>query len=331
MGVEAKPDCNFSALGGTSPHEADDARYRQYRAEWEGRPRRFEAGAFPVHLDLEATSRCNLKCTFCDKLPFLPREKLGDMDFGLFGRILDEGREHGLCGLKLSYRGEPLLHPRIADMVRKAKDCGVIDVYFNTNGMLLTETMAAQLMDAGLDRVSISVEGTDANAFEAARVGAKFERIKANAARLIELRERRRLDHPKVRIQTVALPGLDLTAYAAYWSAYCDQTAAIDYKDPATLPEQAREAPGWACPQPWQRLTIEWDGTVHPCNNDDQARALVGNAREMSIAECWRASCVEGLRNLHQAGRSHLAEACAGCPWRAAQVAKAQADVGHQP
>ncbi|MBA4358749.1 MAG: hypothetical protein C0405_13600, partial [Desulfovibrio sp.] len=233
-----------------------------------------------------------------------------------------EGREHELCGLKLSYRGEPLLHPRIADMVRKAKDCGVIDVYFNTNGMLLTERLTAQLLEAGLDRISISVEGTDAKAFETARVGAKFERIKANAAALLEMRERRGLTFPQVRIQTVGLPGLDLTKYAAYWSSYCDQTAAIDYKDPTTLPDHAQEAPGWACPQPWQRLTVEWDGDVHPCNNDDQARALVGNARDMSIVECWQAPSVERLRLRHQAGQSHLVEACAGCPWRAAQVAK---------
>ncbi len=322
MGVEAKANSNFSALGGANPHDVDDARYRQYRAEWEGRPKRFEAGEFPVHLDLEATSRCNLKCTFCDKLPFLPREKLGDMDFGLFSRILDECREHGLSGLKLSYRGEPLLHPRIADMVRKAKDCGVIDVYFNTNGMLLTESMANALMDAGLDRISISVEGTDTQAFEAARVGAKLERIKANVARLLELRHARGLDYPKVRLQTVALPGLDLEMYAAHWADYCDQTAAVDYKDPATHPEQAQTAPGWACPQPWQRLTVEWDGSVHPCNNDDQDLAQVANARDLSIRACWQADSVRELRRLHQAGLSHLVPACATCPWRAAQVKK---------
>ncbi len=129
----------------------------------------------------------------------------------------------------------------------------------------------------------------------------------------------------------MALPGLNLTSYAAYWSGYCDQTAAIDYKDPATQPESAPVAPNWACPQPWQRMTVEWDGCVHPCNNDDQDLAQVANAHHASIQECWRDASVRELRRLHQAGRSHEIAACAACPWRGAQVAKIPAFAPNQP
>lgn len=320
MTIEPKANSNFTVLGGTSPHEHGDARYQAYRADWYGRPRRFEAGDFPLHLDLEATSRCNLRCVFCDKLPVLPREKIGDMDFALYERILAEAGEHGLCGLKLSYRGEPLLHPRIVDMVRLAKRHGVQDVYFNTNGMLLTEDLAAALMDAGLDRISISMEGTDPLAFESARRGASFGRIKANVAGLLALRRRRGLGIPHVRLQTVVLPGIDLEAYAAYWGPLSDETAAVDYKD---VRVEQRETPGWACPQPWQRVTVEWDGTVHPCNNDDQQRAVLGNAAQTSLAECWRGPAACALRELHRVGNAHVSPACAVCPWRAAQADKA--------
>ena len=110
-------------------------------------------------------------------------------------------RPEGLCGMKLSYRGEPLLHPRIADMVAYAKDHGVLDIYFNTNAMLLTEKKAKALIAARLNRISISVEGTDPVAFERERVGARFEKIKENVGRLKRLREEAGTEFPKIRIQ----------------------------------------------------------------------------------------------------------------------------------
>ena len=250
---------NISRLGGTSVHSSEDAYYKEYRQEWHRRPEQFDTGSFPVHFDIEATSRCNLRCTFCDKLPTMAPEQFGDIDFDLYTKIIDQGVEAGLYSVKLSYRGEPLMHKRLADMVRYAKDRGVVDVYFNTNAMLLTEKRSKELVQAGLDRISISIEGTEPKAFEAARVGASFERIRQNVLQLRQVKKALDTEHPKIRIQTVALPGIDLDSYHNFWEPYCDETAAIDYKDCEQAP-LAFEAENWACPQLWQRMTIEWDG-----------------------------------------------------------------------
>lgn len=322
MTAKATANCNFSQLGGDDPHADRGERYREYRARWENQPAKFKPGTYPVHLDLEATSLCNLKCTFCDKLPVLKPSQMGNMDFGLYTKIIDEGVANGLCSIKLSYRGEPLLHPRLADMVSYAKERGILDIYFNTNGMLLTEEKSAALIDAGLDRISISVEGTDPDAFEQARVGANFERIRQNIARLMELRRVRGTDYPNIRCQTVVLPGIDLQEYANYWQPYCDETAAIDFKDAEDEKPQELVRTDWACPQPWQRMTIEWDGTMHPCNNDDQGKAVLGNACEMPVAKAWRSEMANNLRANHQCGKSHEVEACAVCPWRQTQILK---------
>lgn len=319
MTTKATPNSNFHSLGGNDPHSSDDDRYQEYRTAWLQRPINFSPGNFPVHLDIEATTRCNLKCTFCDKLPFLSKEQMGDMNYDLYTQIIDEGMANGLYSIKLSYRGEPLLHPRLVDMVKYAKESGVIDVYFNTNGTLLTNQLAEDLIHAGLDRISVSVEGVDPTAFEKARVGASFERIKANLSNLIERRNAIQSPTPKVRVQTVRLPNLDLKAYAHYWDKYCDETAAIDFKDTDQSFNEVI-AKDWACPQLWQRMTIEWNGVIHPCNNDDQGNIVVGKAGETSLSEIWKSRQVKRIRKSHQAGLSHEIEACAICPWRAAQI-----------
>lgn len=319
--VNVKPNANFTRLGGASIHKSIDEKYNSYRRMWRENPKKFIAGPFPIHLDIEATNRCNLKCKFCDKLPYLKAHEFGDMDYDLYKRIIDEGAEKGLCSVKLSYRGEPLLHNRIADMVGYARGKGILDIYFNTNAMLLTESMAKALIDAGLNRISISIEGTDKTAFERARVGAKFDRIKKNVQALLAIREKSNLDLPKVRMQTVALPGINLEEYAEYWAPFCDETAAIDYKDAVQRSEKL-VASDWACPQLWQRMTIEWDGVIMACNNDDYRLLSPGNVNIISVEKCWHATLVNRARQLHQSGRSHEMKACNGCPWRTTQIMK---------
>lgn len=318
------PNANFYSLGGNSVHDNFSSEYQEYRKAWMELPASFELRDFPMHLDIETTSRCNLKCTFCDKLPLLQRNQLGDIDFALYRKIIDEGAEHRLWGVKLSYRGEPLLHKKIVEMVEYAVRRNVLDVYFNTNGMLLTKTIAQRLIDAGLTRISVSVEGTDPVAFEKERIGAKLDTIMSNISTLIDLRDRAGVEYPKIRVQTVRFPGLDLDQYTTYWSTRCDEVAAVDYKNESRRVQELRH--DWGCPQLWQRMTIEWDGSVFPCNNDDLRALSSGNARTKTIYDCWHDSRVQAVRELHRNGQSHLVQDCNGCPWRTAQITKLQSN-----
>jgi MoaA/NifB/PqqE/SkfB family radical SAM enzyme len=319
-----QPDSNFKSLGGVSVHSDNSSEYQDYRRFWKEYPIKFFVRDFPLHLDIESTSACNLRCTFCDKLPVVGSGQLGFIDLGLYKNIIDEGAEHNLYGVKLSYRGEPLLHKDIVSMVSYAKSKGILDVYFNTNAMLLTESMSAELIDAGLNRISISMEGTDPVAFEKERIGAKFNVILKNIETLQKVKYQKRVDHPKIRIQTVFLDDLDIKEYTVFWKKYCDEVAAVDYKD-GTKRENGIIA-NWACPQLWQRMTIEWDGTVLPCNNDDLRLLSPGNANNISIYDCWHSSIIEGVREKHKHGKSHDVIDCDGCPWRTAQISKLKAE-----
>ena len=319
--ITAEPNANITILAGSSVHANQEPRYLEYRRRWMENPRNFFVEDFPIHLDIEPSNRCNLQCIFCDKLPYLSPDEFGDMEYGLYTKIIDEGSDKGLCSIKLSYRGEPLLHPRLPHMIAYARKKGILDVYFNTNAMLLTEAKSRALIEAGLSRISISVEGIDEVAYEQARIGARFDRIKRNVETLLNVREFMGVDFPRVRIQTVVLPEIDLEEYTKYWSAYCDETAAIDYKE-AEKRDETLVAPDWACPQLWQRMTIEWDGRIMPCNNDDYRHLSPGNSSDMSVFKSWHAEVVRNARELHMQGRSHELPACNGCPWRTTQIMK---------
>ena len=62
--VSAEPNANFTMLAGSSVHTNQEPRYLEYRRRWMENPRNFVVEDFPIHLDIEATNRCNLKMCF---------------------------------------------------------------------------------------------------------------------------------------------------------------------------------------------------------------------------------------------------------------------------
>jgi len=269
---------------------------------------------FPPHLDIEVTSRCNFNCTFCDKQPLLQSGQLGDIDLDLFRRIIDEGRLYRLQSVQLSYRGEPLLHKDLGEMIRYSKHSGVKEVSFCTNGTLLTPRISENLICSGLDSINISVQGADQETFESERLGAKFSHIIRNIRFFRDIRKNDGMKPPFVRVQAVALPELDTEQYFSFWEPLCDEVVVVDYKD--ALNRKNGIVTDWVCEQPWQRMTVLWDGTILGCNNDDLRLTSPGNAREMAISEAWGHEKVRSVRQLQLLGRSHEIAACDGCPYR---------------
>ncbi len=115
--------------------------------------------SFPQTLFIETTTRCNLACPMCARCAPGWQGGFGDMDLALFER-LDESLRHAEAVI-LNGMGEPLLHPDLGRMIRYVKQrqpangwCGL-----QTNGLLLTPALAAELADAGLDVVCLSHDG----------------------------------------------------------------------------------------------------------------------------------------------------------------------------
>ena len=110
-------------------------------------------------LRVSLTDRCNFRCVYC--MPAGGVEWLPGPDLLADGEILDvvraAAREHGVRRIKLT-GGEPTLRPGLAGLVRALRASGdVDDLSMTTNGALL-EKLAGPLRDAGLDRVTVSVD-----------------------------------------------------------------------------------------------------------------------------------------------------------------------------
>ncbi len=148
-------------------------------------------------LQIEPTTRCNFTCGFCCGRR-MPQE---DLDFEVFERALDtfESLEH----VELQGEGESILHPRFADMIDTLRARG-IKVSFITNGSLLKPSVVSHLLQAGVDKISVSIESPDAECFQQIR-GGKLSKVLHNLEHLMAEKQRLGLDRPVVGLSITVL------------------------------------------------------------------------------------------------------------------------------
>ena len=99
--------------------------------------------------------------------------------------------------------GEPLLHPKISDMIRLLHEQGY-KTEMISNGSLLTPTMCAKLLDAGLDWLFVSLDGSDSGSYAAMRPGADYTEVVSNLAWLQNEKKKRRQAVPFLGVEFVA-------------------------------------------------------------------------------------------------------------------------------
>jgi radical SAM protein with 4Fe4S-binding SPASM domain len=312
---------NFHHLAGKDLLCKKDDSFKEYRKKWQEWPKKFYVGEFPLFIDIEITNACNLKCPFCPTTPERGSLKKGLMSLDIVKKIIDEGADNGLYGVKFNIRGEPLLHPELHEFVQYAKKKGLVDVYFNTNAMLLTEEVSKRLIDAGLDRISVSFEGYTKDVYERHRVGSNYDTVLANITKLRALKKKIGVTHPRIRVQTVMLPGLEpfFDGYRKFWAERVDEVGFIDHQEEKF---QRRMQYSWACPQIWQRLGVWWDGTILPCNHDFGTQLFLGKIQDISIKGVWHSDKLNKIRNIHKKGMAHEIPACETCHIRNTEIFK---------
>ena len=119
------------------------------------------------NLRLSVTDRCNLRCQYCmpeTDYVWLPREEI--LSFEEVGRLVDVFADLGVAKVRLT-GGEPLVRKDLPELVRiLAANSRIRDLALTTNGVLLAESARA-LKEAGLHRVTVSLDTLDPERFRA--------------------------------------------------------------------------------------------------------------------------------------------------------------------
>lgn len=313
------------------------SRYREYRRAWARRASDLNHGEFPLNLNVEVTTRCNLACTFCAHSSLTGEQKF-DMPLEMYEHLMDEGRRYDTPAANLNGLGEPMLVPELPRMIRMAKERDFLDVMFHTNGTLMTERQAEALIESGLDRIIFSVDSPDKATYEAMRLRGRWEQVVANVRRFHAVRARMGRDTPLIRTTMVVT---DRTVHQVpdlghLWKPVADQitlqdltwrTKTLDQgawvnQEKSALPvemdrirEEAKERKlSFVCPYLYQSAYAYGNGDVIPCSNPNARKHMVmGRHDQEGMRAVWHGTHYADLRRLHAEGRWDEHPVCREC------------------
>lgn len=261
--------------------------------------------ATPMVLFVDPSDGCNFGCKFCPTGNRQLMKQIGRplkaMEFDLYEKIIDDISEFDepIKVLRLYKDGEPLLNQRFADMVRYAKENRNIRfVDTTTNGSMLNEKRNLEIIEAGLDRINISVEGVNYRQYkEFANYKINFERFVQNIQHFYENRKQCEVivkingdviseDDRKLffEIFNDKADGVSIEHVMSCWPEF--ELNGVEVNNTVGIYGQPIKEV-MVCPYVFYSFSINSDGLVSLCFLDWSRKLLIGDVNTMSLKEIW--------------------------------------------
>lgn len=280
-----------------------------------GKP--YHAG-LPVAMGIEPTTSCNLRCPECPSgLRSFTRET-GMLQEPLLDKILNEIGDK-LFYLTFYFQGEPYLHPKFLDLVKKAHHKKIYTAT-STNAHYLSPEMAKKTVESGLDRIVVSIDGTTQETYQQYRVGGNLEKVLEGTKNLIAAKKALNSHTPHVIFQYLVvkpnehqIADVKVLAQELGVDEVVYKTAQVyDYENGneliPTIDKYARYKNNGDgsfsiknkllnhCWKMWHSCVVTWDGTVVACCFDKDAEHPLGSLKNGSFKDIWHSNIYQQFR-----------------------------------
>lgn len=285
----------------------------------------------PFLVFLDPADICNFQCKFCPTgnrtlIKNINRNS-GLMNFDLFKKIIDDlcEFEKPIKVLRLYKDGEPLLNPKFTDMVRYAKRSGcALQVDTTTNASLLNPEKNLELIEAGLDRIYISLEGLSAESYK------EFAGYKINFEKFVD-NIRHFYEHKKDCLVCIKIVGDFLSEedknrffdifgdiadrvfiehVAPCWPKF-EMRDVVHNLDVGIYGQEIKEVE--VCPYIFYSLSVNSDGKVSLCFLDWSRELIVGDVTTESFKSIWQSEILFEYRKMNLLKRRKDHPICAAC------------------
>jgi radical SAM domain protein len=284
--------------------------YRRYRELWDDPKIMDDVLEKPLEIMLELTSWCNYKCKMCDKA-FVPEKDKVNISVENVRNLVKNINEMKVASLWVGAFSECLIHPQINLILDVLKDVDVLDFTLITNGSGLNEKTAQQIIDAGVKRLSVSLDAATKETYYNIRKG-NLDQVENHINRFIELRGENIF--PSLRVSMVMMDDNvdEREAFLEKWKGKADiidfqvMMDASHIENLADVTEYTAE-----CVEPFRRLAIRYDGVVLPCCTSYGNYFPLGNIRDSSLKEMWEGEKICKLRE--EIKTKHFNKVCRNC------------------
>ena len=142
---------------------------------------------YPAVATVEPTNLCNLRCIECPAGTGSMTRSKGNLDISLFRSFIDD-LSPCLSYLMLYFQGEPLLHPQLTELIQYASHKKVY-TSVSTNGHHLNRENVMRIIESGLNRIIISLDGTDQESYQQYRSGGDFKKVLHGIVNLVQIKK----------------------------------------------------------------------------------------------------------------------------------------------
>jgi len=286
----------------------------------------------PFIINIDPSDRCNFQCKFCptgdrELMKRTAGRNFGPMDFELYKKVIDDicQFEDKVKVIRLYKDGEPLINPHFADMVKYAKDSGCCDrVDTTTNAALLNHDLSLKIIDAGLNRVNISIEGmTNEQYLEFSGAKIDFKKLVDEIAFFYENRKQCEMiikingdtiteEQKQEFISTFEniADGIFIESIMDCWPAFELNKVKIN-EQRGIYGQQIKEVS--VCPYVFYSFAVNSNGTVSLCFLDWHRNLVIGDANKDSVKDLWNSQAMKDYQIMFLKGERKTHPICSKC------------------
>lgn len=296
----------------------------------------------PVSISVEPTNVCNLSCPQCPTGNKSLKRAKGEFNKSTYIKILDELHKK-LMYLILYFQGESFMYKDIFELIQYASAKKVY-THISTNGHFLYPSMARKIIDSGLDRLIISVDGYDQATYKKYRVGGSFDKVIDGIKNMVNARKEMKSRKPFLVVQSLVFShnenkmadfkkqmkklGVDKVVFktAQFYNFESGNEFLpmnqkyARYRETEPGKFQHNKKVGNKCWKMWHSNVVTVDGSVVPCCYDKDADFKLGNVGKKSMIDTWNSKeysefrkrilrdqeSIEMCRNCNEGGRSYF-------------------------
>lgn len=323
-----------SLLKAWTPQKAINAlllSFSYHLSRWRKRPNMWGR---PFSVSIEPTTSCNLRCPECPSGLRSFTRPTGMLSPELFHDFLNQTQSH-LVFLNFYFQGEPFLHPKFLDLVGHCVQRSIF-TSTSTNAHYLTLQMAERVVDSGLHRLIISLDGASQEVYAAYRKGGQVERVLEGIKNVAEARKSKGKLNPEIVVQNLLVkPNLhekkqvEMLAKSLGADRVVFKTAQVyDLKADHNLVPDEPEFSRYKktndgrleiknpllnqCWRMWSGCVLTWDGKVVPCCFDKDASHQMGTLQQTPFIEIWQSKAYQNFRRAILSSRSEI-DICKNC------------------
>ena len=288
----------------------------------------------PFTLSIEPTTACNLACPECPSGLKQFTRPTGKLNLELHEKMLQQIHK-SVFYVNYYFQGEPFLNPKFLSLIRQAKQYNIYTAT-STKAHFIDQKKAEEIVQSGLDRLIISIDGLTQETYQNYRVNGKLDKVIAATKFLLEAKKQAKSNTPflifqflavapneheipeiyqlgkslgidEVRIKTAQLydyehgnPLMPKNEKYARYKQQKDGTYKLKYKT------------GNHCWRMWSGSVLTWDGKVVPCCFDKDAQHILGSLETTSFQEIWGNKNYQAMRGAVLTQRNEI-EICKNC------------------